>query len=33
LHHGLGLSFAKSTKLLGPIGIDVAAGAICVSSK
>lgn len=32
LHYGLGLSFAKCAKVLGGLGIDVTAGAICSSS-
>lgn len=33
LHYGLGLSFVKCTKLLGRLGIEVTAGAICASSQ
>jgi transposase len=32
LHYGLGLSFGKCSALLGRLGIDVTAGAICSSS-
>ncbi len=32
LHYGLGLSFAKCSALLGRLGIEVTAGAICSSS-
>jgi transposase len=32
LHYGLGLSFAKCSKVLGRLGIDVTAGAICSSA-
>jgi transposase len=33
LHYGLGLSFGKCAVLLGRLGIDVTAGAICQSSQ
>lgn len=33
LHYGLGLSFAKCSLLLGRLGIDVTAGAICQASQ
>jgi transposase len=33
LHYGLGLSFGKCALLLGRLGIDVTAGAICQSSQ
>ena len=33
LHDGLGLSFAKCAQLLGRLGIEVTAGAICSSSQ
>ncbi len=32
LHYGLGLSFAKCSQLLGRLGIEITAGAICSSS-
>ena len=32
LHHGLGLSFPKCSAVLGRLGIDVSAGAICSSA-
>ena len=32
LHYGLGLSFAKASTVLGGLGINVTAGAICSSS-
>ncbi len=32
LHYGLGLSFAKCSTVLGRLGIDVTAGAICSSA-
>jgi transposase len=33
LHYGLGLSFGKCAQLLGRLGIEVTAGAICSSSQ
>ncbi len=33
LHYGLGLSFAKCARLLGRLGIDVTAGAICQAAQ
>jgi transposase len=33
LHYGLGLSFGKCSQLLGRLGIDVTAGAICSASQ
>lgn len=33
LHYGLGLSFGKCSQLLGRLGIEVTAGAICASSQ
>jgi transposase len=33
LHYGLGLSFGKCSHLLGRLGIDVTAGAICSASQ
>jgi len=33
LHYGLGLSFAKCAKLLGRLGIDVTAGALCGAAQ
>ena len=33
LHYGLGLSFAKCARLLGRVGIDVTAGAICQAAQ
>lgn len=32
LHYGLGLSFAKCSQLLGRLGIEVTAGALCAGS-
>ncbi|MDA8047903.1 MAG: transposase, partial [Actinomycetota bacterium] len=32
LHYGMGLSFARSAKVLSYLGVDVTAGAICASS-
>ena len=33
LHYGLGLSFAKCARLLGRLGIDVTAGALCSAAQ
>ena len=33
LHYGLGLSFAKCARLLGRLGIDVTAGALCQAAQ
>ena len=33
LHYGLGLSFAKCSKLLARLGIDVTAGALCTAAQ
>lgn len=33
LHYGLGLSFAKCARLLGRLGVDVTAGAICQAAQ
>lgn len=33
MHYGLGLSFAKCSQLLGRLGIEVTAGAICSASQ
>ncbi|MGH9113768.1 MAG: IS66 family transposase [Acidimicrobiales bacterium] len=33
LHYGLGLSFGKCSKLLGRLGVDVTAGALCSAAQ
>ncbi len=33
LHYGLGLSFAKCARLLGRLGVDVTAGALCSAAQ
>ena len=33
LHYGLGLSFAKTSKLLARLGVNVTAGAICAAAQ